>query len=438
MRMTGATILTLALLCQPTPDSEAAMAVADYALQPADARPFVRYFTLYAMPRPEPDPAFGLMRDERPDAAAVLAFWANSLSSQRVIRRPQAVRGSDTLLRIDLRDYGWSPDAWTKVTARDPYYRTPNALVARADWFIVETSDGNRSTAYYELLYGLGKEPKNADQMRARWRVDLAGARALGVETGAVVDAGDSIVALHNRVLSRVRSLTGAAHQSFDFRSSAGARDALENLLNPRPDAQEFITSLPNGLHVYQLSGADGARQEAAPAEIARDPSPPDGGDPRVRNPRSCVTCHGPASGLHPPRNALPELLALGDGQLRASLLAKDKATQQRIEGFYLTDDGRQMRLDQADYALAVRACNGLEPDANADQFARLLVAYESPVSAEQAARELGVAVEQLKRACAASVKGRLVGLAFGRPIPRDVFEASSYLELRTLLRIAK
>lgn len=430
MRMTS-TILALCLLAGlPSPESEAAAAVADYALQPADARPHVRYLTTYAATN-------DWWQDDRPKMERVVAFWVNSLSSQRVIKRPAQVPGTN-LLRIDLRDYGWTPEAWARVTARDPYYRTPNALLARADWFVVETSDGTRSPAYYELLYGPGKEPKDIAAHRARWRVDREGAKALGVETGAVVDAGDSLVALHNRILARVRTITGAAHESFDFRNSAGARDALENLLNPRPDAQEFITSLPNGLHVYQLGDAQGRRQEAAPAEIARDPNPPDGGDPRVRNPRSCVTCHAPVSGLHPPRNALPLLLGLGDGRLRASLLAKDKAVQQAIEGFYLTDDGRQMRLDQADYALAVRATNGLEPAENAAEFARLLVTYEAPVTLEQAAREVGRDEDEVKRACGASVKGRLVGLAFGRPVPRDAWEGGVYQELRTLLQVTK
>src|SRR5690606_23614986 len=87
-------------------------------------------------------------------------FWVNSLSTYSVIKRMYKV--SDTLYRVDLRDYGWSEKSWDKLISLDgkvrnePYF-VPGAVpedaeyllrektysvgaIVRLDYFIVNTS----------------------------------------------------------------------------------------------------------------------------------------------------------------------------------------------------------------------------------------------------------------------------------------------------------
>lgn len=408
-----------------TPSSEMAKALADFATLPPIEANYFRYLTTYAFPE-----------EVRRDAEKIQAFWVNSLSSKSKIVAP--LKLTDTLYRIDLRDYGWDPYAWAKVTSRDPYYRIENSLLVRTDWFLTETSDGNRSPAYYELLYGLGKEPKNLDEFRSRWGVDRKAAEKFETIRAANVDEGDSIVALHNRLINRQSistSAIGGSHwESIDFLDGSGARDITEDLFPQKFDAQEIITTLPNGLQTYLLVNGQGKRVEFADPFIAKDSFNHRGA--AVQNPVSCVRCHSKSDGYFPPISDLPEALKQG-----LDLKAYDKATKDRIETFYLTENlaaGRIIASDQANYAHAVSSTNGLDPRPNGEKWAQLLRWYDAKVDLTQAARELGVTPERLIEAAKLSTKRRIAGLAARDPqaVPRAAWEKDDYPQLQVLLQL--
>ena len=420
--MNRVNLLFATLILAASPSSELAAALADHQTLPADVAIHARYLTTFAVPA-----------DQREGLTNATAFWCNSLSSKRNIRRPIPV--GETLLRIDLRDYGWDYLAWDKLTRSDPYFGyRENYIVARADYFLVETSDTTRSNRYRDFLFGIGKQPKNIGELRKLVALDDALVQKFRVQIRHGVDEGNSGVAIHNRVLARSPTAIGGVFwESFDTKSSDGKRDIVENLLDFTFDAQEFIWVLPNGLQGYELGNAQGAIQNSAPPDIARDST----GHrvSTVDNPVSCVRCHGSASGYLVPESDLPKRLAAGVG-----LLAYDKDTQERIEAFYLTEDGRLMNRDKSDYAYAVSRCNGLSPEDNAKAFAAVVKNYDAPVTIEAAARELGKTVAEF-RACASNVlTGRIAGLCAERsiPIPRRVWERDSYGQAKSLCGGAK
>lgn len=438
--------------------------VQDWQGLPADVQPFTRY--LIAQPLSDRLAVSLPPTLVRPDTTFdVVSFWVNALSSTSTITRPTPVYWPGAAphvypaaYRLDIRDYGWTVEAWEQVVREYPYTggigRTVGGLLAvRADWFIAETSDATRSTAYYRLLYtrpsnkaggGSGKsggpsviQPATAGDFRERWGVDLKGVRAFGVETGAVIKSGESIVALHNRVLARAPTILGSYWQTFDAVDDTGDRNYLEKLQGFKFDAQEHIVSLPNGLHAYLLSNAVGARQEEAPANVARDPTLPSG-DARVRTPRSCVTCHGAHDGLHPPRNAVRRITTVHGESGKVDLYAKDKAYQLWLKAFYLTEDGKRLLDDQRNYAQAVDACNGLSSKANSELYLKALTVYENPLTLTDVAREVGQTPETCKAALLPTAQGNLGALVTGKAetISRRQLEKDYYGQVVTLLQV--
>jgi hypothetical protein len=407
-----------------TPQAELAAAMTDLGQLPPDEVLFTRYLTTYAAPQP--------------DIEKTLAYWVNSLSSARKLVNPTKL--SDTLYRVDLRDYGWTAESWIKVAAADPYFRgVNNGIIVRADWWITQTSDGNRSLAYYQMLYGIGKEPKTADEFRKRWAVDLNLARGQKVEARNVIESGESIVAFHNRILAQVRTVLGDYWQTFDTINDTGARNAIENLNGTfQFDAGEHIVSLPNGLHAYLLSNAAGTRIEFADPAIAHDRTAHL--RPTVDNPISCVRCHGAVDGLHPPRNRLPELLKGG-----AYAVSNDKEIQQSIENFYLTEDGTALKDAQRSYAKAIFQTNGLSSKENSTKFGDLVRWYDGKVTLAQASIELGCTPDQLKEASKKQIliakddrNGQLATLVTLGSISRNVWETNVFQKAQTLLLVAK
>lgn len=409
---------------QATPQSELAAAISDYNAMPASEAKYARYLTLYAA--------------DRPEVEKTLFFWVNSLSNQRVLKLP--IKLSDTLYRVDLRDYGWSLESWAAVAAEDPYYNGAYGnLIVRGDWFIVQTSDGTRSPSYYRLLYGLGKEPKNADEFRKFWAADVNLARQQGAEVGAVVDTDDSIVALHNRIIAQIRTVNGWYWQSFDTNADSGKKNALENLhVGFQFDAQEHIISLRNGLHAYLLSDAKGARLEFADPAIAKDRT----GHKRatVDNPISCVRCHGRSDGVIPPGNKLLDLL--NNGGLATS---NDKTLQQKLEAFYLTDNGQDMRDAQRNYAAQIMYLTGWTGRVNTEKFERMVRWYDQKVTLDQAAIELGVSKERLVKAAETLVlvgkddrNGQLSSLVRLGSCSRTIWESAVFKKTQALLTVAK
>jgi len=115
-----------------------------------------------------------------------MRFWINQLHLETATSFANEVPGSDGLLfAIDLRDFGWSKEAFSAVARREPYFVQPavdNATalllrkmigieqdtksfhaeaIVRADWFFRETMESDRSSSYYDLLFSRFRFPRS-------------------------------------------------------------------------------------------------------------------------------------------------------------------------------------------------------------------------------------------------------------------------------------
>lgn len=113
-----------------------------------------------------------------PRRVKTMRFWVNNLHLETAVEFAVEVPGSDGLLyEIDLRDFGWRPEAFSAVARRETYFTEPSVdsataillrkaigidqdpktlhceAVVRADWFFRETMETDRSPSYYDLLY---------------------------------------------------------------------------------------------------------------------------------------------------------------------------------------------------------------------------------------------------------------------------------------------
>lgn len=398
-----------------------------------ESRPYIRFFSIYNIPKEDTVtiPSDDITRTDtvkvKDGIIKTLNFWIHSISYESVIQPVHKVPGDNDLWWIDIRDYGWTPEAWEKVSKNEPYFREPwisykdyellrllagNAIV-RADWFILHTSDVTKQTdrdempLYYELLYSKTGVPKTLEEFRAAWGIDVKKIEELAIEKGVIVDKGSSGISRNNRQISRTRTELGYYYETSDTKTSEGAQDYVENLdpiglsRNDR-DAGESFTTNKLGLQVYFLYDGKNKRVEFGDPTVVWDKT--DTKDIRVRTARSCIVCHGNAINI--PQNALSDHLKSG-----VELLTYRKEYQIAVERFYLSPMGKLFIADQEIYAAAVQAVNGLSSDANSKLYKEILNWYERSLSIQHAAQECGVSVEEFKDKCSATTSGRLASL---------------------------
>lgn len=422
------------------------------ALADAKARPGWLYLTLDKLPV-----------GQRKEVRQAVAFWANSLSREPVLVEPRLV-GAD-MVAVNPLDYGWDRRTWDKFATVDPYYSVrvtalwpggvysdgrsyakgsftltssipapwlPQAEMAelihltgtkapilRADWWLAQVAvQADRKVGYYDVL-GLGK--RRAD-FEALVGMDRAKATRVKKEIAAIVDT--SIVALHNRQIYRYATLNGAYWETRDSLKNTEANNAIR-LLNGdyKHDAEEVYGSLPNGLFAFFLSDAAGVRADTAPDSIASDGRSVST-DRRVHVGLSCVRCH--VEGIRNIDCWARKAYAAPD-----RLEVADPVRFLRLRQLYLSDLDRVVRRDQADYAAALLATNGLLPADNAKVISGVWQRYvEQPLLLEDVAREMGVKPADLQAALKA--KGQrevldpfLLGVAKGLPMRREHVEES-------------
>lgn len=385
-----------------------------------------------------------LPKDHQADAYRVLSFHLNSLSREPDIIRPIVLEGG-ALLAFDLRDYGIDRLTYGKLADADPYFhaqvdvtvnkKTSRETVAapwlpagptdelyrlldtrvpvlRGDWFLYATAvQAQRAAGYYDML-GLGKKEADFQKLIG---ANAAESKRLKLEMAASV--ASSTVALHNRGISRLQSLTGGYWITLDFKTSTDRQNTARLLAGdtqpPNGDASEQYGVLPNRLFAYWLQDAKGNRQDTAPDDIASDgrsTSP----DRRVQPMLSCVRCHTP--GLQPIDDYARRLFR---GPLQ--LVSPDYERLKRLRQLYLSDLPGQLADDNARYASAVLTANGLAAADNARLYGAFWEAYsDTPVSPAAAARELGCTEEHLVQVVKAYVaRGQIVDpivAAFAQP----------------------
>jgi WD40 repeat protein len=236
-----------------------------------------------------------------------LAKLVNSLSWHSRLTVPQPVDAAKTLYRIDLRDYQWNAQTWTRILTAYPHYipikgksfrwivnATGTELpYVRADWFVANAS---RPPLYQDIL----QLPLTDRDLERQLRIDVL----QDIQDERVARAGfnGSGIARNNRLLERHDSGYGYYWRSYDFSDNVDQQNLFEHPLGPQQGQNSFvhaggeiIFSLPNGLQGYFVVDGNGRRLDRAPVEIVSDPKRP---DKLVETGISCMSCH--VRGLHP------------------------------------------------------------------------------------------------------------------------------------------
>jgi hypothetical protein len=200
-------------------------------LSPRDRR-YARFFTIAHLANA------GRNDDQLQSYRHGLAKLLNGLSWRRGIALPVPVDAAGTVLRIDLRDYGWTPDTWNTIVSFYPYGVRHKGTTAetiatstgseqplvRGDWFLFAAA---RPPLYDQVL----RLPATEKALAARNNVDVAA----DIRQDRVARAGfnGSGVSRNNRVIERHESSFGAYWRTYDFASGADRRDVLTHPLGP-------------------------------------------------------------------------------------------------------------------------------------------------------------------------------------------------------------
>jgi hypothetical protein len=322
-------------------------------------------------------------------------------------------------------DAGWTNLA---VAARLKALTGSEGALLRADHFITVASVPPR---YYEFA---GVAAKEADFLKSLG-VDAKKIEQLRANAGAnLVISG--VTQKPRRVIWQQGPL-GGVYSTLDVERVDAERDPFRRPLSAdglefRYDASEWFALRANGLWLTALFNRAGVRQDSVPDVVAKDTSDP-AADGIVVPMLSCIRCHR-EDGLRPFRDDQSSLLA--DGIELRAFRARDA---QRVAEFY--DDPRlqrQMQFDRETYSQAVaRATLDMRPEDLADALARTVREFAyTPVSPEQAAREVGATTTDFRAALRTSRDPVLLMLRQNRPILRAQWE-SSFAEAAVLAAVA-
>lgn len=371
------------------------------ALAPS-ARPFARWLTLTHLANA------GVPGDVLARYRIAVAELLASLSWAAVPPAVVAVDAERTILRIDLRELGWSAATWDAIRASYPYgvVRPGAPEAVRADWLVAAASRAPLYSAILDL-------PATAEALGQRLGIDLAG----NVAAGRVVRAGfnSSGVSVNNRVVERHATRFGALWRSYDFSSSVGVENVFAHPLDFVAAGGELIFNLPSGLQAYMLVDAAGRRIDKAPTAIVSDPRRP---DRAVANAVSCFGCH--ASGI----------IDRAD-QIRDATRELAGAAREQIARLY--PPARELAVlyaqDRDRFAVALAAiAPGLQPAELDDEPVTALVAHhEAELGPGLAAAELGLTADELRVRLdqVPAVRAQLAALAAGGTVKRDAWEAA-------------
>ncbi|MEC9071255.1 MAG: hypothetical protein VX938_02705, partial [Myxococcota bacterium] len=376
----------------------------------------------------------------------------NSLSLGKDIVNPEAINDEETIYRIFIDDYGWdynptqTVDIWESIVREYPYgVRYENEIAdqniaslsgtkmayVNADWFVATASQPR----LYHVILQLPNSEQGLEQM-------------VGVDTQFNVDnnadglrAGfkQSGVSNSNRIIERHSANQGMYWKSFDFATEAGPGNIMTYSLGPqRPefteeqngqlflhDGGEFIFALPNGLHAYMITTADGCRLDVAPTEIVDSPTQP--GSSIIENGYSCMFCHreGIIPGIDDVREnweqfgpSAPQYAP--DGPLNGQEYVEEvfKIYVPEAEMTAAQDE------DRDDYKVALEATGSVY--GQYDPVSLLKFEFDEDMEGERVAAELGVTLEQLEQLVLSNPAiNVLIGSALTATVSRQVFEAA-------------
>lgn len=447
--------LAMAIGVLPTdPNDVYESAAVDLDSVPLVDRQYVRWVSLW--------PA---SLERRDSLSAALSSWGNSITwspQSHTMRMTE----DGALWRIDLRQWGWSKEAWESLASGDAYFAvtTKNAkgeiqrgwldprvegtvryatgsskAVLRADYFLARTSldgkkaDGFFREGYYSQFLNLPKTDKELKELlgaKDKVKVPSSGYDVFVflLKGGAVTE---SQVAQHNRGLQVQKTLIGRDEsfiwESLDTDSNTGESSVFKALAGTLKRAGgEFIFTLPNGNHGYYACNAKGEKVSEVPINIAQDK-----GHPResvVLLGWKCAKCHWPNGGINGFDDVVSPLI-VGKGTALA-VISKGKEAKdadelkQRNEAYYLGDLKGITKRHRESFTSVLLEQTEMAPDEAAKNYLEWVEGYlYQPVTRDDAIRETGFGDEFDKYAKLTSPESNILPLVNKQRIPREQFE---------------
>lgn len=380
-------------------------------------RSYIRYFSFANIPLPEVNcAAEGALRNPVHYMHAGLNKFLNSVSRGPALVPVTPVDHTDgALVRIDIRDYGWSEadwralsvadytqgaaeagfsaQIWAELAPRYPFALDPSSdamlgvlagyaqaqvPILNADWFTRHASEA----PFYDLLLRL---PDTINALEARMGADVN----REISNLRVIRAGftaqHSGVSDHNRMLERFDLPSGGYYwKSYDFAGSDGRQSLILHPDGPAElgrtpsgtvpfehDGGEMIFSLANGMQGYYLSEADGRRLSEGPTSIVSFRERPVGQGIEIVNARSCFTCHD--NGIIPKRDQLRDYIQSNTSfdRMQREALLRLYPDQETLDSFYRRDTETFLRaleqLGATEQTVAGRPTSLMAPDGSGE-----------------------------------------------------------------------
>ena len=358
-----------------------------------DDRKFQRYFSIRLQHNDQ-----AMKESDLNLYRAAFSKAINSLSRGPQIVVPEAIEETQTVFRIDLRDFEWDFATWDNVVAAYPYGLEPDDpnnsrlndayrdikqlyglrfdgfVTIRVDWFVATATrpplyhtllDIPDTLAAFEETMGVDREKDIQENPRAYLRFGVT----------------ESGVSAQNRIADRHADSAGRYYWiSYDFLLNSGKGNITRFPLGPEFDDNDFndfafehdggevVYQLRNGLQGYMLATADGARIDEGPVSIVWDRGFTSG-SPAIVNGLSCMVCH--VQGMKYPRDRkylIRDSLAIFGDERRAA--------QERQPGW-----DRLMQVLNDDRDSFLRALHrAMSPFLKAPDGASLVRDYPEPI----------------------------------------------------------
>jgi hypothetical protein len=363
-------------------DGVARAIFADVSSSPSADRPYLRYVSLA-------DRAdFGVCQEELTRGREAFAKLINALSQQPDIVAPRAVDDNGILLRIDLRDYGWThpvdvdgvtySDGWEAVIATNAFAIELEGEQASAIASATQTrvpymnASAFVAAASTELYYALLGVPETLGELRA--------SVGLPAELDPLANGAVRAATSRSRILRSAGNVRAVDRYAIDNGTAGSYWEALQidtaaylaDPLHVQPDAQRLITfTLPNDLFAFAIMGADGQRRSTG--ELVLDTNRDDF---TATISSSCQNCH--AQGLIPLEDDAGQAILDNPDQFPPDVVAALADGPDEVER------AQQVQDDSALYAAALARAgvrtDGGDPISN--QYFRFALDVDLPAAA--------------------------------------------------------
>lgn len=423
------------------PAEAVAAAWADAQKLPVEIRPHVRYLT-----------EFGIPEKERASEAKAHAFHVNQLSREPDLA--PLVRVTPSLVRVNLKDFGWTRETWERLAEVEPYFHAKieaakvaevapkveeervsydggvtwqtrrvggkqvakkeekKAIAAHAPWLpskeiaalaLALNSDVPIARADWFLwqtatqhekgpgYYDFLGLGKKEEDFQELIGADVKLAKRVKKEIAAVV--ARSGVTLNNRSMERFQTINGPYWRTQDFKTNILKQNVIR-LLDGDTDPPKGDASEQYGTLPNGLFAFwlqnDKGERQDAAPDFIASDAFSTSTDRRVRIGIGCVRCH--EEGIKPISDWMRAVYR-GPVQLAAT----DYDRYKRLQRLYLSDLEGHVVSDRAGYEKALKRLNGLTAKENAQGYAKAWARYiDTDLSLDDVAREAYVEKEAL------------------------------------------